>query len=121
MEIDANSEGSFKLTVKGGTIFAIGSLESGSTLTQSCYQASSWSKNTWYSLTVGSDTYCFKTPSSGGSKLVVSGASQPSVKSNVTLSGGTEIFMGYGATGASVSGGSSVSLSNYSSSGGGRP
>lgn len=121
MAIDANSEGSFKLTVKGGTIFAIGSLESGSTLTQSCYQASSWSKNTWYSLTVGSDTYCFKTPSSGGSKLVVSGASQPSVKSNVTLSGGTEIFMGYGAIGASVSGGSSVSLSNYSSSGGGRP
>ena len=118
--IDANTEGGYKLYVSGGTIFAIGGLESGASLTQSCYAASSWSKNTWYSLTVGSAVYAFKTPSSGGSTLVVSGASTPTLKSGVTA-GGTSIFNGVGYYPASVSGGSNVSLSSYSggNSGGG--
>ncbi|MBO4608213.1 MAG: carbohydrate-binding domain-containing protein [Prevotella sp.] len=59
--IDANSEQQKKLYVTGGTIFAIGGLERGSSLTQSCYSTSSWNKNTWYAMTVGSDTYAFKT------------------------------------------------------------
>lgn len=118
--IDANTEGGKKLYVQGGTIVAIGGLESGASLSQSCYSASSWSKNTWYALTIGSDVFAFKTPSSGGSGLVVSGASTPTLKSSVTASG-TAIFNGMGYYPASVSGGSSVSLSSYSggNSGGG--
>ena len=118
--IDANTEGGYKLYVQGGTIVAIGGLESGASLTQSCYKASSWSKNTWYALTVGSDVFAFKTPSSGGSTLVVSGASTPTLKSGVTASG-TEIFDGVGYYPATGSGGSSVSLSSYSGNSGGGP
>ena len=117
--IDANSEEQKKLYVQGGTIIAIGGLESGAQLTQSCYQASSWSKNTWYAMTVGSDTFVFKTPSSSGSTMVVSGASQPTLKSGVTVSGGTSIFDGVGYTGATFTGGSNVTLSSYTGGGGG--
>ena len=117
--IDANSEEQKKLYVTGGTIIAIGGLERGASLTQSCYQASSWSKNTWYAMTVGSETFVFKTPSSGGSTMVVSGASQPTLKSGVTVSGGTSIFDGVGYTGATYSGGTNVSISSYTNSSGG--
>lgn len=119
LAIDANTEGGFKLYVTGGTIFALGGLESGASLTQTCYQASSWSTNKYYSVTVGGDTYVFKTPDSGGSKLVVSGASKPEVKSNVSVSGGDTIFGGYGILGGTVSNGSAVTLSTYSGSSGG--
>lgn len=115
--IDANSEEQKKLYVQGGTLVAIGGLESGASLTQSCYKASSWSKNTWYALTVGSDVFAFKTPSSGGSTMVVSGASTPTLKSGVTASG-TEIFDGVGYYPATATGGSSVSLSSYTGGGG---
>ena len=119
--IDANTEGGFKLYVQGGTLFAVGGLESGASLSQSCYSCSSWSKNSWYALTVGSSTYAFKTPSSGGTPLVVSGASTPTLKSGVSVSGGTGIFDGNANVGGSISGGSTVSLSSYSggNSGGG--
>ena len=117
--IDANSEEQKKLYLTGGTIIAIGGLESGSSLTQSCYSTSSWSKNTWYALTVGSDTFAFQTPSSGGSTMVVSGASQPTLKKSVTVSSGTKIFDGAGYTNATISGGSNVSLSSYTGGGGG--
>lgn len=116
--IDANTEGGYKLYVQGGTIVAIGGLENGASLTQSCYKASSWSKNTWYALTVGSNVFAFKTPSSGGSTMVVSGVSTPTLKSGVTASG-TEIFDGAGYYPASATGGSSVSLSSYTGGGGG--
>ena len=119
--IDANSEEKKKLYVTGGTIIAIGGLESGASLTQSCYSASSWSKNTWYAMTVGSETIAFKTPSGGGNTLVVSGASQPSLKSGVTVSGGTSIFDGAAYTNATITGGSSVNLSSYSGGNGGGP
>ncbi|MBQ7530135.1 MAG: carbohydrate-binding domain-containing protein, partial [Paludibacteraceae bacterium] len=122
--IDANTEGGYKLYVQGGTLVAIGGLESGSSLSQSCYSASSWSSNTWYALTVGSNVFAFKTPSSGGSGLVVSGSSTPTLASGVTASG-TAIFNGMGYYPASASGGSSVSLSSYSGGnsfgGGGTP
>ena len=138
--IDANTEGGYKLYVQGGTIVAIGGLESGASLSQSCYTAgsssssgsgggrhggsgpgsssSSWTANTWYALTVGSTTFAFKTPSSGGSTVVVSGASTPTLKSGVTASG-TSIFDGACYYPATVSGGSSVSLSSYSGNSGG--
>ena len=112
--LDANTEGGAHLYVNGGTLFAIGGLENGASLGQACYQASSWSKNTWYGLTVGETTYAFKTPSSGGNGLVVSGSSEPSLLSGVSVSGGTSAFNGMAAFDASVSGGSSVSLSAYS-------
>ena len=111
--IDANTEGGKKLYVTGGTIIALGGLENGSQLTQSCYQASSWSPNTWYALSVGNQTFVFQTPSRGGNGLVVSGTSQPSLLSDVNISGGTAYFGGVGVVGGTVSGGSSVSLSSY--------
>ena len=115
--IDANTEGGCKLYVTGGTIIAIGGLESGSSLTQSCYQAS-WSKSTWYSMAVGNDEFAFKTPASGGTTLVVSGSSQPVLKSGVTVQDGTEMFEGLLNTGGSISGGTDVTLSSYSGGGG---
>ena len=117
--IDANTEGGYKLYLSGGTLVAIGGLESGSSLTQSCYSASSWSQNTWYGLTVGSTTYAFKTPASGGTPLVVSGSSSPTLQSNVNVAGGTECFEGMFYMDASVSGGNSVSLSSYTGGNGG--
>ena len=111
--IDANTEGGKKLYVTGGNIIAIGGLESGASLTQSCYQTS-WSSNTWYAMTIGSETFAFQTPSSGGSGLVVSGASQPTLQSGISTNGGTSYFGGLGIAGGTISGGSSVSLSSYS-------
>ena len=119
LAMDANTEGGKKLYLSGGVLFAIGGLESGSSLTQSCYSASSWSKNTWYSLTVGGDTYCFKTPSAGGTALVVSAATKPAVTSGVTPSGGTQEFNGMAIFDGTATGGNSVSLSNYTSNSGG--
>ena len=117
--IDANSEGGFQLYLTGGTLVAIGGLENGSSLTQSCYSASSWSQNTWYGLTVGSTTYAFKTPSSGGTPLVVSGSSSPSLQSGISISGGTACFEEMFYTDAEFNGGSSVSLSSYTGGNGG--
>ncbi len=115
--IDANTEGGKKLYVTGGTIVALGGLESGASLTQACYQAS-WSANTKYAMTVGNDVFSFLTPSSGGSGLVVSGASQPTLQSGVSVTGGTSYFGGLGIVSGTISGGSSVSLSSYSGGGG---
>ena len=119
--VDANTERGYKLYVEGGTIIAIGGLERGSSLSQSCYQASSWSQNTWYALTIGNTTYAFKTPSSGGTQMIVSGSSTPSLKSGVSISGGTSYFNETFAVDPSVSGGSNVNLSNYTGNGGGQP
>ena len=111
--IDANTEGGYKLYVTGGTIVAVGGLENGSSLSQSCYQASSWSPATWYALTDGTGTFAFQTPSNGGSGLVVSAAAQPSLQQGVSVSGGTAYFGGLGNADGNVSGGSAVSLSAY--------
>ena len=111
--IDANSEGGKKLYVQGGTIVALGGLEQGSQLTQSCYQTS-WKASTWYSLTSGSDTFAFQTPASGATGMVVSTASTPTLTESVTVAGGTTHFGGLASWGASTSGGSTVSLSSYS-------
>lgn len=119
--VDANTEGGKKLYVSGGTLFALGGLERGSSLSQACYSASSWSKNTWYSLTFGETVYGFKTPSSGGTTLVVSGSSKPTLSSGVSFSDGEQIWNGMGLIGGEATGGSSVSLSSYSSSSSGGP
>ena len=116
--IDANTEGGKKLYLTGGTVVAVGGLENGSSLSQACYQASSWSKNTWYTMTYDSNTFSFKTPSSGGSGLVVSSAATPTLSSGTTISGGSSVFGGIGIMSGSVSNGTSVSLSSYTSGSG---
>lgn len=134
--IDANTEGGYKLYVTGGTIVAVGGLENGAIISGgTCKQASSWTGSIWHALyNNGELAFVFKTPtksSSGGvggpgggpgggsnQKLVVYTSSTPTLKSGVTV-GGTEIFDGLGYYPATASGGSSVTLSSYSSSGGG--
>ena len=111
--IDANTEEGKKLYLTGGTVVAVGGLENGSSLSQACYQASSWSKNTWYTMTYDSNTFSFKTPSSGGSGLVVSSAATPTLSSGTTISGGSSIFGGIGMMSGTISNGTSVSLSSY--------
>lgn len=117
--IDANSEDQKQLYVTGGTIVAVGSLERGASLTQACYQASG-ATNTWYALSVGDETFAFQTPSTNASTIVVSGASQPALYKGVTASG-TSVFEGMGFYPASYTGGSSVSLSEYTGNSGGGP
>ena len=117
--LDANTEEGKKLYITGGTIITIGGLEQGSQLSQTCYSASSWSANKWYSLSFGSSVIAFKTPSSGGNSLIVSSASTPTVKSDVTVSSGTSIFGGKCYLDAIVSGGNNVTLTQYNGGGGG--
>ena len=120
--IDANTEGGYKLYVEGGTIVAIAGLENNSSLTQSCYSASSWNKNAWYALyNNGELALAFKTPASGGNTLVVSTSGNTTLKSGVTVTDGTEYFTGMGNIGGTVSGGSSVTLSSYTGGGGHGP
>ena len=133
--IDANSEENKKFHFNGGVLITIGGLESGSTLEQACYQSSSVSSNTWYSMTYGGNVIAFLTPTvssgsgggpgggpggGGSSGLVISAPSTPTLKSGVTVSNGTPVFYGPKAyLDATVTGGSSVSLSQYTSGGGG--
>lgn len=115
--LDANTEGGYKLYISGGTVIAIGPIESGASLTQSCYKASSWSANTNYGLTVGSTTYTFKTPSttSGyGSGIIVSASSTPTLTSGASA-GSTTYFDEIVSVGG-TKGSTSVSLSAYSGS-----
>ena len=138
--IDANSEEQKKLYVQGGTLIAVGGLESGAQISGgTCKQTTSFTAEAWYALYNGSELVAaFKTPAastsssgggrpggggSGSKKLVVYTSSTPALKSGVTVSGGTTYFDGAANIGGTVSGGSSVSLSNYTSSGGpgGRP
>ena len=137
VSLDANTEGGKKLYVEGGTLIAVGGLEGGAQLSQSCYQASTVSATTWYSITVGNTSYAFKTPTfstsgggfpggggGGGSRtpsLIVSGSSQPSLKSGVSVSGGTNYFNSIFNVDGTYSGGTNVSLSAYSGGGGGFP
>ena len=119
--LDANTEGGKKLYVQGGTIVAIGGLENGANLSQTCYQATA-SNSTWYCLSGGSEDFIFKTPSSlSTSTMVVSTGGTTALKSGVTVSGGTAILNNYAYTGASATGGSNVSLNTYSGNSGGGP
>lgn len=131
--LDANSEGGYKVYIQSGANIAaigrsMGAIESGASISQPCYQTTA-SSNTWYALYNGNTVVAaFQVPtlsssgggygpgggSSGGSTMVVT---SPSCKlySGVTGSG-TSFWSGKGYSNAS--GGSSVSLSSYSSGGG---
>ena len=134
--IDANSEERKQLYITGGTIIAVGGLESGASISGgTCKYTSSWTASSWYALYNGSDlALAFKTPTSsssggnqggpgggpggnqggGSQQLVVYTTSTPSLQSGVTVSGGTEYFGGMANVGGTVDGGSSVTLSTYS-------
>ena len=143
MSIDANTEEGKKLYITGGTIIAVGDLENGASISGgTCKSASSWTANTWHALYNGGTLVAaFKTPASSGNsgggpggwpggggpgggsgggsqKLIVYTSSTPTVKSGVTVADGTEYFGGMANIGGTVSGGSDVTLSNYSSGGG---
>ena len=119
---DANSEGGKKLYLQSGNLVAISGLESGASLTQSCYSTSSYTKGSWYGLySNGTLVLAFQIPTTGtmGSNLVVSTAGTTELKKGITVSEGTQIWNGLGYVDATVTGGSTVSLSSYTSSGGG--
>ncbi len=126
--IDANTEGGYKLYITGGTVVAFGGVESNASVSQG-YVSGSWTANSNYALTSGSTPLAvFKAPASGGTGLFLSLASLASgssytLKSGVTVSGGTPFFGGYYTEGATVSGGTSTTLTaatgTYSGGGGG--
>ena len=134
--IDANSEEQKKLYISGGTVIAVGGLESGASITNgTCKATSSWTANSWHALYNGGTLVAaFKTPAQsstsggggfrpgggggGSQQLVVYTSSTPTLQSGVSVSGGTEYWNGMGNIGGTVSGGSAVTLSNYSSGGG---
>ena len=114
--LDANTEGGYRLYVSGGTLFALGGLESGASLSQTCYNLSSHLSNTAYALldSKGAVLSVFKTLSSVPSSLIVSGADLKSVRSGVTVSGGTSYFDGLCILGGSASDGDDVGMTTYS-------
>ena len=139
MAIDANTEEQKKLYIQGGTIIAVGKLENGASISGgTCKQTTSWTANAWYALYDGSTLVAaFQTPAKSGSSgggygpgggsqsLIVYTSSTPALKTGsnsntMTVTGGTEYFDGMANIGCTVSGGGSVTLSNYSSSSGGR-
>ena len=120
LAVDANSEAQKKLYVTGGTIIAVGGLESGASLSQTCWSAGTVKANTAYALydKDGKVLGAFKTPSTGNLTLVLSAPSLDSVKYGVSVSGGTTLFNGAYTDGATVSGGSGCNLSTYTGGGG---
>jgi hypothetical protein len=122
LAVDANSEAQKKLYLTGGTVIAVGGLERGATLSQTCWSAGTVKANTSYALydKDGKVLGAFKTPSTGNLTLVLSAPSLDSVKYGVTVSGGTSLFNGAYTQDASVSGGSGCTLSSYAGGGGGQ-
>ena len=119
--IDANSEQQKKLYLTGGTVIAVGGLESGASLGQKCWSAGTVKANTAYALFDGDGkAICaFKTPNVSSLTLVISAPSLATAKYGVETSGGTTMFGGLYTDGATVTGGSGCTMSSYSASGGG--
>ena len=117
--LDANTEGGKKLYLKSGVTVAVGGIEQGSSITGSAYTATSWTKGGWNTLysASGSEALTFKAPSSGNSLVLYADGKTPEFKSGVSVSGGTQIFGGNALVGGSVSGGNTVNISKYTSSG----
>lgn len=117
--IDANTEGGYKLYITGGNVVAIGGFENNSSISGGTAKSASYSKGTWYGLYNG-DTlaFAFKVPSNSnmGASMAVYTTGTPALKSGVTGSD-TSFWNGNGYSNAS--GGSSVTLSNYSGGSGG--
>ena len=120
LAVDANSEAQKKLYLTGGIVIAVGGLENGASLSQTCWSAGTVKANTAYALydKDGKVLGAFKTPSTGNLTLVLSAPSLNSVKYGVTVSGGTTLFNGAYMENATVSGGSGCNLSTYTGGGG---
>ena len=113
--IDANTEGGYKLYINSGaTVIAYGGLESGYSASQTVYSMTA-KANGWNALHNGSSYICaFQNPTSYTSFAV----SAPSLSKGYTgVTAGTTLCGGYMS--ASASGGTAVSLSNYSGGSGG--
>ncbi|MBR3064543.1 MAG: carbohydrate-binding domain-containing protein [Bacteroidales bacterium] len=110
--LDANTEDSYKLYINSGaTVVAYGGIESGASLSQTCYTMSCTAGN-WNALHNGSSYIAaFKAPS-GCSSVVVSAPSLSKGYKGVSV-GSATYCNGIWAT-SGISGGSSVSLSTYS-------
>ncbi len=123
LAVDANSEQQKKLYLTGGTVIAVGGLESGASLSQPCWSAGTVKANTAYALfdNDGKVLGAFKTPTTGNLTLVLSAPSLNSVKHGVTISGGASLLNGVYTQDATVSGGSGCTLSSYSGGGQGGP
>ncbi len=116
--LDANTEGGYQVYISGGNLVAIGGFESGASISNGTAMQASYSKGTTYALYNNSDVaFAYKVPSNNsmGSSMAVYTTGSPSVYSGVT-GNGTNFWNGYGYT--SATGGSSVTLSSYSNSGG---
>ena len=133
---DANTEGGAKLYIQSGACFmaigaSMGALENNAQISQTCKQASV-SGNTWHALYDGNSVaFAAITPtfsggggggpwggSSSSKTMVVTAPSTPALYKSVTGTG-TSLWSGKGYTNAT--GGSSVTLSNYSGGSGPGP
>ncbi|MBR2225302.1 MAG: carbohydrate-binding domain-containing protein, partial [Bacteroidales bacterium] len=115
LAIDANSEAQKKLYITGGTVIAVGGMESGASIGQNCWSAGTVKASTDYALYDGDGKLlgAFKTPSVKNLALIVSAPSLETVKYGVDVSGGTAYFGGLYTVGATVTGGNNCSLSTY--------
>ena len=115
--LDANTEGGYKLYINSGaTVVAYGGLESGYSSSQTVYTMSG-TAGSWNALYNGSSFIAaFKAPS-GLSSFTVSAPSLSKGYKGVSV-GSTTYCNGIWAT-SGISGGTSVSLSNYSGGSGG--
>ncbi len=113
--LDANTEGGYKLYIKGGTVIAFGGIERGSVISVP-YVTTNYTKSSAYALCDGNDAlFCFYAPESGGSGMYIF-SDQLKKKGEYTLlkgpsfSGGTKLFAGQLVEGAGVSGGTATKL-----------
>lgn len=136
--IDANTEEQKTLYIQGGTVIAVGDLENGASISGGTAKyTTSWTGQANYALYNGGTLVAtFLTPTkssgsqggggfgpgggqqSGSQKLIVYTSSTPTLYSGITVSGGTSKCNGTITVDATVSNGTYVSLSNYSSGGG---
>ncbi|MBO4264359.1 MAG: carbohydrate-binding domain-containing protein [Bacteroidales bacterium] len=118
--LDANTEQRFALHIEGGYVVAIGGIESGSYITNSAYSTTSWSRASWHALydSTGSAAIAFMTPPSSGNStmFLYARGSALSLKSGITAGEGGTVFDGSGYIPGTVSGGSTVSISPFTSS-----
>ncbi|MBR4775916.1 MAG: carbohydrate-binding domain-containing protein [Bacteroidales bacterium] len=118
--LDANSEEHYKVYIKSGaTVVSYGGIESGFSAEQSVYSFSG-TGNAWNAL-YGSGGYlcAFKSPSSGVSSFAVSAPGLSSGYKSVSVGG--ETFCGGAWAVGNISGGTSVTLGDYSGGGSGGP
>lgn len=104
--LDANTEGGYRLYLSGGSLIAVGGIESGSSITQAVVNVSSWTANASYSLYDG-DTLLleFTAPARGGSGMVLSHPSLTSGGSYTLKSGSSSTSLTAGMTAQGGNGG----------------